>query len=229
LSALTYPTSWAVPQALIERYFQPGYSPSPPAWTKHLLDDGPFGGNPYLLTKWQDISSTDRASLIFERNERFLGKKPALRRIEYSLYKDVAVEWSDLTQDKGDVASILPAQYATTRALKGVTVQQTPMLSYWSLKPNWQFAPFDDVRVRQGFSLALDRNALILKGFGSAQPDLPPETIRAYRQPTIHLVPEGMPGYNPALADAAGRTGMEALTPDLDAAHTGQRLRRREM
>src|SRR4029077_4158361 len=50
LSALTYPTSWAVPRALIERYT---------AWTKHLLDYGPFGGNLYLLTKWQLTQPTD--------------------------------------------------------------------------------------------------------------------------------------------------------------------------
>ena len=39
--------------------------------------------------------------------------------------------------------------------MKDVAVQQTPMLSYW-YAPNWQRAPFDDVRVRQAFSLALD-------------------------------------------------------------------------
>ena len=74
------------------------------------------------------------------------------------------------------------------------------------LAPNWQLAPFDDVRVRQAFSLALDRNTLI------------PEASRPFRQPTIHLVPEGMPGYNPDLTDAAGRKGKNALTPDLDTA-----------
>ena len=37
-------------------------------------------------------------------------------------------------------------------------------------------------------------------------------------QPTIHLVPEGMPGYNSDLTDAAGRKGKDALTPDIPAA-----------
>ena len=67
-------------------------------------------------------------------------------------------------------------------------------------------APFDDARVRQAFSLALDRNAI------------PSKSSRAFRQPTIHLVPGGMPGYNPDLTDAAGRKGKDALTPDLDTA-----------
>ena len=178
LSALTCPTSWAVPQALVERY--------PAAhrdhqWTDHLTDNGPFGGNLYLLTKWQHTTSASpgSGSLAFERNERFWGKKPLLRRIEYTLYKDVTVEWSDFTQGKGDVANFPTAQIAAARAMKDVAVQQTPMLSYWYLAPNWRLAPFDDVRVRQAFSLALDRNALM------------PEASRPFRQPTIHLVLEG--------------------------------------
>jgi ABC-type oligopeptide transport system substrate-binding subunit len=61
LSALTWPTSYAVPQALIERYGA--------KWTEHLTDNGPFGGNLYLLQN----SPTGLGSLIFERNERFWG------------------------------------------------------------------------------------------------------------------------------------------------------------
>jgi peptide/nickel transport system substrate-binding protein/oligopeptide transport system substrate-binding protein len=222
LSALTWPTSSAVPQALVERYTQPG-KPGDLAsstWTQHLLDNGPFGGNLYLLTSWQhtQISPTGRGSLIFERNERFSGKKPLLRRVEYGLYRDVAVEWNDFTQGKGDVSPVLAPQLAAARAMRTITVQQTPMLTYWYVKPSWALAPFDDVRVRQAFSLALDRNALALQGNSSSQANRPPETIQAYHQPSIHLVPEGMPGYNPDLTDAVGRKGTDALTPDLAAA-----------
>ena len=207
LSALTWPTSWAVPQALVEKYTTPDqFGGTRSTWTEHLTDNGPFGGNLYLLTNWQHTISTAPGSLSFERNERFWGKKPLLRQIEYTLYKDVNVLWQGFAQGKGDVGSIPAAQYATARAMKDVTVQQTPLLSYWYVRPNWGFAPFDDVRVRQAFSLALDRNALI------------PETYRPFWLPTIHLVPEGMPGYNPDLTDAAGRKGKDALTPDLDTA-----------
>ena len=107
LSALTYPTSLAVPQALIEKYTtRDPYYGTKSTWTDHLLDNGPFGGNLYLLAKWQHTrpAPTGRGSLTFERNERFWGKKPLLRRIEYTLYKDMDVEWGDFTQGKGDVA-----------------------------------------------------------------------------------------------------------------------------
>jgi peptide/nickel transport system substrate-binding protein/oligopeptide transport system substrate-binding protein len=208
LSKLTWPTSFAVPQALVEKYTQPGQPGDfvSSTWTKHLLDDGRFGGNLYLLTKWQLTQPTDRGSLIFERNERFWGKKPLLRRIEYTLYKDVAVEWSDFTVGKGDISGFPQAQLAMARTLKGVSIQQLPALAYSFVTLNTQVAPFDDARMRQAFSLALDRNALIA------------EASRQFAQPTFHLIPEGAPGYNPDLADTAGRKGRAALTPDLDAA-----------
>jgi oligopeptide transport system substrate-binding protein len=54
LSALTYPTSWAAPQALVEKYIMPDpYYGTTSTWTDHLLDNGPLGGNLYLLTSWR--------------------------------------------------------------------------------------------------------------------------------------------------------------------------------
>ena len=201
LAKLTWPTSWAVPQALIEQYGQVN-------WTNHLTDHGPFGGNLYLLTAWQRPTGAPDGlgRLSFERNGRFWGKKPLLRRIEYTLYGYVTAEWNDFAQGKGDVSSVPPTEFVGARAMKGAIVQQTPLLTYWYVAFNWQIAPFDDARVRQAFSLALDRTTL------------GPEALRVFRQPTIHLVPEGMPGYNPDLTNAVGRKGKDALTPDLDAA-----------
>jgi peptide/nickel transport system substrate-binding protein/oligopeptide transport system substrate-binding protein len=211
LAALTSPPSWAVPQPLIEEYTTTGqYGGTKSTWTKHLLDNGPFGGNLYLLTSWRHPTwqqpNDGLDQMTFERNERFWGKKPLLRRIEYMLDSDVNALWQAFAQGKGDIGFVPAAQLTAARTMKDVTVQQTPLLTYWYVTPNWQLAPFDDMRIRQAFSLALDRATLS------------PEASRTFRQPTIHLVPEGMPGYNPDLTDAAGRKGKDALTPDLDAA-----------
>jgi ABC-type oligopeptide transport system substrate-binding subunit len=70
------------------------------------------------------------------------------------------------------------------------------------LSPNWKTPPFDDARVRQAFSLALDRKALVANAYQGAA------------QPTIHMIPEGTPEYNAELRDAAGRSGDAAVTAD---------------
>jgi peptide/nickel transport system substrate-binding protein/oligopeptide transport system substrate-binding protein len=209
LARLTRPTSWAVPQTLIERYTQPvhsaynGSNGTTSTWTNHLLDNGPFGGNLFLLKN----SPTGLGSLIFERNERFWGKKPLLRRIEYKMYPNASIAWPDFISGEGDSASPdTAAAMATARTLHGVIVQQIPSLAFTFLAINWKLAPLDDVRVRQALSLALDRQAI--------EHDI----YLDISQPTMRLVPEGMPGYNPALTDAAGRAGKDALSPDLEVA-----------
>jgi peptide/nickel transport system substrate-binding protein/oligopeptide transport system substrate-binding protein len=194
LSEMSYPTFWGVPQQLIAKYGQT-------KWTDHLADGSGLGGNIYKLTTWDHFGQ-----LTFERNERFWGAKPLLRRIEYTLYKDIAVQWNDFAQGKGDSTLVPSAALAAARALHGVVVYSSPALSVTYLTPNWAVAPFDDVRIRQAFSLALDRTAL------------GPASLQAVEFPTIHLVPEGIPGYNPDLTDVAGRRGKDALTPDLPAA-----------
>jgi ABC-type transport system substrate-binding protein len=225
LTALTNPIAWGVPQALVERYTTPSTDPQNPAvkvtWTEHLADNGGFGGNLYKLVSWKHRDGNDSAQLVLERNERFWGAKPLLRRIEHTLYSfsqapdtswiffkqgtgdiaEPATSWSDYNSQ--DYARKYAQEVATARTLKGVQVTQSPLALIHFLRPNWQVAPFDDVRIRQAFSLALDRQAL-------AQEALP-----ELGQPSIHLVPEGVPGYNAGLADAAGHTGKDALSADV--------------
>jgi oligopeptide transport system substrate-binding protein len=73
LASLTYPTSWAVPKQLIDTYAD--------KWTDYLADNGGLGGNLFKVTRWDHAGHLD-----FERNERFWGQKPLLRRLEYTLY-----------------------------------------------------------------------------------------------------------------------------------------------
>ncbi|HET9111601.1 MAG TPA: ABC transporter substrate-binding protein, partial [Ktedonobacterales bacterium] len=44
LEAMTYPTSYAVPQQLVEKY---GTN-----WTQHMTDNGGLGGNLFKITEW---------------------------------------------------------------------------------------------------------------------------------------------------------------------------------
>lgn len=215
LSVLTLPLAWAVPQALVERYTQPEAEPrgdSPvdtSTWTEHLTDNGGFGGNLYRLTKWDH-----RGRLELERNERFWGRKPLLRRIEFSLYESAGAAWENFKTETGDVSPVPlsdangpnSAELALAHTLAGVNVLQTDSLYPIFLSIGSQNAPFDDLRVRQAFALAIDRQAIAHEVYQ--------DTV----QPSSHLLPEGMAGYNPDLADTAGRTGKDALTPDLDTA-----------
>jgi peptide/nickel transport system substrate-binding protein/oligopeptide transport system substrate-binding protein len=193
LTALTSATAWAVPQQLIEQYAD--------KWTEHLTEYGGFSGNLYRLTKWDHAGH-----LEFERNERFWGQKPVLRRIEYTLYKSMDTAWADFTAGRGDTSQPPLALLDAAKRMKGVSLRSTPLFVVSYLQVHGNLAPFDDVRVRQAFSLAIDRQVIVHAVFHDTA------------QPSIHLIPEGMTGYTPDLADAPGRSGAEALTADLLAA-----------
>ena len=71
------------------------------------------------------------------------------------------------------------------------------------LRVNWALAPFDDVRVRDAYSLAIDRQAITRA------------VSRGAAIPSIHMIVQGVPGYNPNLKNAAGDSGDKALTANV--------------
>jgi oligopeptide transport system substrate-binding protein len=223
LASLTYPTSWAVPKALIEEYGE--------RWTEHLADNGGFGGNLFKLTTWQHlgefitstptplsatptlapfptlkptVSPDAKGEIVFTRNERFWGQKPELKEVQFTLFKDTGHAWETYKAGEGDAnPAVIAQELDIAKTLKGSTFHRVPQLAFSYLAPNWKVAPFDDIRVRQAFSLALDRQAIAH------------DILKDASLPTIHFMPEGLPGYNPDLTDASGRKGKDALKPDL--------------
>jgi peptide/nickel transport system substrate-binding protein/oligopeptide transport system substrate-binding protein len=137
-----------------------------------------------------------------------LGQKPLLRRIDYTVAFDTVTAWDACLQGSGDIG--YPPALALDEAwrLKDMTYHETPVLATGFLRPNGKRAPFDDVRVRQAFWLANDRQAFV-NSFASP-----------VVQPTIHFMIEGLPGFNSALQDPAGRSGAQALTADVKTAHS---------
>src|SRR5262249_28105721 len=128
-------------------------------------------------------------------------------------YRSTDTSMADFVAAKGDVSLLLglytqgeSAILQEAQTLKGVAIQQTPLLSLSFLNLYWLDEPFDDLRVRKAFALAIDRQTVAH--------DVYADTV----QPSTHLIPEGMPGYNPNLVDAGGRTAANAFTADLDTA-----------
>jgi oligopeptide transport system substrate-binding protein len=183
LGAFTYSTSWAVPKQLIDKYAD--------KWTNHLADGSGFGGNLYKVTRWDHAGHFELSV-----NDTFWGQKPILQKINWALYQELNTAWADYKVGVGDVGFPSPSDLAYSRTLPGYS--EVPALSVRYLRLNWALAPFDDVRVRNAFSLAIDRTALATAvSKGSAAP-------------TIHMIIQGLPGYNPTLKNAAGDSGDKA-------------------
>ena len=86
------------------------------------------------------------------------------------------------------------AQYAAAKTKQGF--HEAPVLDIGYIQPDFKKAPFDDVLVRQAFSLALDRDSIANK------------VLAGIDVPTYHIVPKGMPGYNDSLTGPNGATSL---------------------
>lgn len=185
LEAMTYPTSYAVPEQLVQQY--------PTDWTQHLTDNGGFGGNLYKLTLWNHAGK-----LVMQRNDAFWGTKPKLREIDITFYKDATTAYNSYLSGKDDIGGAPTAQLAAAKTHPGFHQVGVQQIDYYAM--NWKIAPFNDVRVRQAFAIALDKTALannVLHGAVAA---------------TNHIVPSGMPGYNPNLLGPDGTQNLSGNT-----------------
>ncbi len=177
LDALTNPVAYAVPRSLLQAYGA--------RWTDHLTDGAGWGGDLFKLTT-VDHALAGQTHLALTRNEQFWGTKPKLREIDFTFYSDDAEAYKDYVAGTLDVSQVSPDDLASAK-LRGTELRSIGTLSTVNFNLNWATPPFDDVRMRQAFALALDKNKLVTDFRGDLA------------IPTNHIVPEGMPGYNPNL------------------------------
>lgn len=176
-------STYAVPQQLIALY---GLN-----WASHLTDGAGFGGNLFTLVQ------AGATSYTFRRNEAFWGTKPKLREIRFTLYRDFTAEYTAFRQGAADVGYLSGYDYADAMRFHRGDMRQVSLLYLYYLQMNWLRAPFDDVRMRQAFALALDKQ------------DVADAAAGGIVRPTNHIIPQGMVGYNDGLT---GPDGTQSLT-----------------
>jgi oligopeptide transport system substrate-binding protein len=144
----------------------------------------PNGTGPYRLIRW------DRDELmLYERFESFYGKKPAIKYIVYRLYAgdDMAL----YEMGTNDIAYV--PKYDVERVTDTESLFRDELLSSIDMCTNYivfdvERPPFDDLKVRQAFSLTFDRERYI-NGVYSGQ-----------AIPAKGIYPPNLPGYNNSLA-----------------------------
>ncbi|MFN8556109.1 MAG: peptide ABC transporter substrate-binding protein [Dehalococcoidia bacterium] len=168
LAKLTYPTAFVVDKDQVEKNKRD--------WTRR-----PNGTGPYKLQEWK---IGERVVLV--PNERYHGTpKPSVKRVTYNL-----AGGSGLTQYQNDEIDLAGVGINDIERIRDKSEKlnkefvEKPDLSTSYLAFNTKQPPFDDPKVRQAFTMALDKQRIVdvvLKGIlPVAQSILPP----------------GMPGYS---------------------------------
>jgi oligopeptide transport system substrate-binding protein len=166
LEKMAFPTAFVVEKANVQ---------SGDKWWQH-----PVGTGPFKLQQWQ----TDNM-VVLQRNEDFHGTKANLSKVVFHLFNGNPM---DLYQ-QGDIdVTLVGSGYMglVTDPANPISkeLHTFPELSVYYIGFNITVPPFDDVKVRQAFCYAVDKERVISLSTKNV-------VSSAYG-----VLPPGMPGYN---------------------------------
>lgn len=189
LTMLTHPSAYVVEKSLISTY---GAN-----FTNHLSSGG--GDGPFRVLQYQHGKS-----ITFLPNSTYFGKQPQLKKVTLAFYPQAAAAYNDYMRGAIDMTGVPVSTFANDR--KRADFHSVPQLwiNYYTM--NYLVKPFDNIQIRQAFALAIDKTSIASSVWHG--------TVI----PTNHIVPQGMPGYNPNLTGPDGTknlTGNASLAQSL--------------
>ena len=168
------------------------------------IDQVPIGTGPFSFLAYQRD-----AAIRYRRFDGYWGPKAKLDGMVFSINKDPAVRLAKLRAGECQVMAYpSPADLPGIKADPSLTLQQLPGLNVGFLAFNASRKPFDDRRVRQALSMAIDKDAIlraVYQGAGEPAKNLIPPTMWSYDA----AVPD-----TPHDPDAAKKLLAEAGFPD---------------
>lgn len=172
----------------------------------------PVGAGPYKL---EEFIPGESATLV--RNEEYWNGTPTLEQINFRTIPEDGARAAAL--EVGEVDAVIPVAINNVEELKsteGIVVEAKPVITMMYIGFNLSKAPFDDLRVRQALSMAIDRQAIVdslLGGFATVA-DSP------MAKGTFGYAPSPTYDYDPdkarALLEEAGWVGDAGTTRQKD-------------
>jgi peptide/nickel transport system substrate-binding protein/oligopeptide transport system substrate-binding protein len=179
LDALTYEDSYVVEKKLIDTYGN--------SFADHL-NQGFGGSGPWMIKNYTRGQEIDLVP-----NPHYYGTKPQLKELRVPFYKDLDTLYKAYQTGAVDNTPIPSAQLASAKQLTN-EYHSTPQLAEFYYTMNYLVKPFDNIKVRQAFALAVNKDAIAHNVYK--------DTVVA----TNHIVPKGMPGYDANLKGPDGTT-----------------------
>lgn len=166
LLKLTYPTAFVLDKENVE---------SGPEWYR-----APNGTGPYRLKEWRRFES-----MLYESNQDFYQTPAPIKYIFIKLFSGVGLRM----YEAGEIDVTGVSIYDIDRFLDPDEPLHSQLISATDLCTDYVVfdatrPPFDDVKVRQAFSMAFDRQKYI---------DV---VLRGHALPAIGLYPPALPGFN---------------------------------
>ncbi|GHO70697.1 ABC transporter substrate-binding protein [Ktedonobacter sp. SOSP1-52] len=179
LQTMTYVTSYPVNKKLVDKYGK--------SFVDHLGEGA--GAGPFIMSKYDQ-----GRQMTFTPNPYYYGPKPALKKVIMAYYKDSETIYKVYETNQVSYAKIPTAKLASARNLPNNQFHLVPILGVQYYAMNYLAKPFNNIKIRQAFDLAINKDQIANK------------VLRGSAIPTNNIVPSGMPGHNPDLTGPAGVT-----------------------
>ena len=127
------------------------------AGTPEKVDQEPIGTGPFYLLQYQKD-----AIVRYRAFPEYFRGKAAIDDLVFAITPDASVRWAKLQKGECHVMPYPnPADLDTIRKDASMQVLEQPGLNIGYLAYNTQKKPFDDVRVRKAFNMAINKKAII--------------------------------------------------------------------
>jgi len=179
LYTLTYADSFVIEKSLIDQYGT--------RFTDHLGDGKGGGSGPFMIKKYARGQEIDLVP-----NPNYYGNKPQLKELVFPFYKDGNTAYKAYQTGTIDFATVPVQQLAGAKQLTN-EFKSVPQLAtfYWSM--NYLVKPWDNIKIRQAFALALNKDEIVHAVYKDTE------------IATNHIVPKGAFGYNANLKGPDGK------------------------
>ncbi|TAK31011.1 MAG: peptide ABC transporter substrate-binding protein [Chloroflexota bacterium] len=142
------------------------------------------GNGPFRLAEW-----VRRDHITLVPNASYAGPRPKLNKIVLNMVIDPQADFAAYVNGEREVVAVPPQQIQAVRNDPSLSKQLVidSRMATFALQLNNRKPPFDDPKIRQAFSLAVDRAAFIHSahlGIG---------------KPAYSWIPPGVPGHAPEL------------------------------
>lgn len=179
LETLTYNTSFVIEKSMVDKY---GTS-----FASHL-QEGIGGAGPWMVSKY-----TPGQDIEFVPNPHYYGKKPQLKKVVMPFYQQSDTIWQVYQTGQVHSSGVPSNQIEAAKKLPKNQYHQAPALVTLFYSMNYLAKPFNNLKVRQAFALAINKD------------DIANRVYKGSVIATNHIVPSGMPGYSQNLTGPQGK------------------------
>ena len=129
-----------------------------------VINENPIGTGPFVFKEWQSGQS-----ITLEKNEDYWGEPAYLDSVTFKVVPEDLTRISELQTGDAHISTPLsPSDVEQIENTEGLEVQRQASSALAYIGFNMEKEPFDDVRVRQAISMAIDKEEIINGIYGGA-------------------------------------------------------------